>query len=46
MRITIEPFTALPAVVKAEIQVRAESLAESIGLAKAEVRISQRAISA
>lgn len=46
MRITIEPFKALPAAVKAEIQVRAESLAEAIGLAKAEVKISQPAISA
>ena len=40
LRITVEPFRRLSAKTKAEVRRRADSLAETLGLAKADVRIA------
>jgi len=40
LRITVEPFKALPPALKSEIQLRAKALAESLDVAKVEVKIS------
>ena len=42
LRITVEPFQRLGSKTTAEVRLRAESLAETLGLAKAEVRIAWR----
>ena len=43
LRITVEPFRALSSQVKSEIELRAESIAQAIGLSKAEVKSFRRA---
>lgn len=43
LRITVEPFRALSSRVKSEIELRAESIAQAIGLSKAEVKSFRRA---
>jgi len=40
LRITVEPFTRLTSKMKAEVRRRGESLAETLGLARAQVRIA------